>query len=183
MGAVTYASFITLRGLWATPMLMGRHGYTLVQSGHVLLAASVAALLGPPAFGLLKVGGRARRLWIIGCVVFCAAGFAALALSSQALLDVGLTISFGFLTGYFVLQYADVRASYSENVVGRALAVFNTAAFLGVAVLQWMTGFAASMAAERNADLLTAVFAVIAAFLAAALLMFLVLPWPHQAQR
>jgi len=29
---VCYASFITLRGLWLGPMLIERHGYTLVQA-------------------------------------------------------------------------------------------------------------------------------------------------------
>jgi MFS family permease len=178
LGAVAYASFITLRGLWAVPTLAERHGYTLVESGHVMLAASVATLLGPPVFGLLAVGDRARRAWIIGCTVVYASVFVALALSAPAAVDVLLTVLLGFLSGYFVLQYADVRAAYPEQVAGRAMAVFNTAVFSGVALMQWITGAAASIAGQHGTDPFVAAFATVSGLLAMAALGFLVLPWP-----
>jgi MFS family permease len=62
LAAVSYASFITLRGLWIVPLLADRHGYGLVQNGHVVLAASFATLFGPPLFGFLRLSDRARRL-------------------------------------------------------------------------------------------------------------------------
>jgi predicted MFS family arabinose efflux permease len=37
LGAVTYAAFMTLRGLWLGPLLLERFGYSLVQSGNVAL--------------------------------------------------------------------------------------------------------------------------------------------------
>jgi DNA-binding transcriptional ArsR family regulator len=40
---------------------------------------------------------------------------------------VGVVVVMGVLAGYFVLQYADVRAAYADAVVGRALSVFNMA--------------------------------------------------------
>ncbi|HWM48748.1 MAG TPA: MFS transporter [Xanthobacteraceae bacterium] len=183
LGLVTYASFITLRGLWAVPMLVERHGYTLVQSGHVVLAASVATLLGPPAFGLIDVGPRPRRFLIVGCTLAYAAAFVMLAVSSHALVDVGLVVLLGFLTGYFVLQYADVRAAYSGEVAGRAFAVFNTAVFLGVAVMQWLTGLVVSASAAEGADSLMLAFLTIAALLVAATLAFVLLPWPRGARK
>jgi predicted MFS family arabinose efflux permease len=146
LAAAAYASFITLRGLWAAPTLAERHGFTLVESGHVMLAASVAALLGPPVFGLLALGDRARRAWIVGCTAVYAGIFAVLALSAPAAVDVVLTVLLGLLSGYFVLQYADVRAAYPKQVAGRALAVFNAAVLSGVAMMQWITGMAASAA-------------------------------------
>src|SRR5919197_2096762 len=145
LGLAAYASFITLRGLWAVPMLVDRHGFSVVQSGHVVLATSVAALIGPPLFGLLKAGDRARRFWIIGSTLAYAGLFVVLTLAApSAAVDIATTILLGVLSGYFILQYADVRAAYAEDVAGRAFAVFNTAVFLGVALMQWLTGLAAS---------------------------------------
>ena len=54
------------------------------------------------------------------------------------------------LSGYMVLQYADVRAAYSVSMTGRALALFTMAMFLGVALMQWLTGAAGS--ASRGSD-------------------------------
>jgi predicted MFS family arabinose efflux permease len=179
LGAVTYASFITLRGLWLAPLFVDRHGYTLVQSGHVVLAASIATLFGPPMFGRLDPGGYARRNWIVGCTVAFACLFAVLAFGAPTTIDVGVAIFVGFLAGYMVLQYTDVRAAYSSKVAGRALAVFNMAMFLGVALMQWVCGLSASIAKAHNADPFVAVFVTIAALLVVGTLASVLLPWPN----
>jgi hypothetical protein len=38
----------------------------------------------------------------------------------------------GLVSGYIVLQYADVRSAYPAAMTGRAMAVFTMAMFLGV---------------------------------------------------
>jgi len=173
-----------LRGLWAVPMLVDRHGFSVVQSGHVVLAMSVAALIGPPLFGLLKVGDRARRLWIIGSTLAYAGLFVVLALAApSATADIATTILLGLLSGYFILQYADVRAAYPGDVAGRAFAVFNTAVFLGVALMQWLTGLVASVATSHGADPFVTAFATIATLLVAATVAFVALPWPPGMRR
>lgn len=159
-------------------MLMSRHDFTLVESGHVMLAVSIATILAPPLFGLLAVSDRARRFWIIGMAIVYVAVFLMLAFTAQAMIDIALAILAGILTGFTVLQYADVRAAYSEAIAGRALAVFTMAVFLGVALMQWLTGLAASLATAQSADPLTAAFLVIAGLLAAATAAFILLPWP-----
>jgi len=179
LGAAAYSAFISLRGLWAVPMLMDRHGFTLIESGHVMLAVSVATILGPPLFGLLAVTDRMRRFWIIGTAILYVLVFLALALSGQAIIDVSLAILAGILTGFIVLQYADVRAAYSDKVAGRALAVFTMAVFLGVALMQWLTGLAASLATANSIDPLLTAFLVIAGLLATATAGFAFLPWPR----
>ena len=184
LGLAAYASFITLRGLWAVPTLVDRHGFSVVQSGHVVLAMSVAALIGPPLFGLLKVGDRARRLWIIGSTLAYAGLFVVLALAApSATADIATTILLGLLSGYFILQYADVRAAYPGDVAGRAFAVFNTAVFLGVALMQWLTGLVASVATSHGADPFVTAFATIATLLVAATVAFVALPWPPGMRR
>lgn len=82
------------------------------------------------------------------------------------------------LSGYMVLQYADVRSAYPAAMTGRAMAVFTMALFMGVAMMQWVTGVAASVAAQRGTDPYVAVMLTIAGLLAAGLLAFRVLPAP-----
>jgi predicted MFS family arabinose efflux permease len=178
LGAVTYASFITLRGLWLGPLLIDRYGFSLLQSGNVALAVSVVALFGPPVFGKFDPKGPHRRRWIVGFTFGMAAMFALLAFAQHPLAGVAASLAIAFLTGFIVWQYADVRLAYPEALTGRAMAVFTMAMFLGIALMQWLTGAAASMAHVLRADPFTAVLMAVAALLAAGALAFAWLPAP-----
>jgi len=178
LGAVTYASFITLRGLWLGPLLIERYGFSLLQSGNVALAVSIVSLLGPPVFGRLDPQPSRRRRWILGFTFAMAGMFALLAFAHDRLAGVAASLVIGFLTGFIVWQYADVRRAYPETLTGRALAVFTMAMFLGIALMQWITGAVASLAHARHADAFTAVLLAIAAMLALGALAFALLPAP-----
>ena len=179
LGAVTYAALISLRGLWLGPMLIERHGFSLVQSGNVALALSVVALAGPMLFGRIDPGPATRRRWIVACTLLMALLFTAMAVLHAAWLDMACMLLIGLLSGYLILQYADVRAAYPADLTGRAMAVFTMAMFLGVAAMQWFTGLVASLAkAQAMADPFVAVMASIAALLALAALGFRLLPQP-----
>ena len=173
---VCYASFITLRGLWLGPMMIERHGFTLVQSGTVALTVSLVSLLSPSVFGRLDPGAGQRRRWLIGCTAISATMFAALALSRHAVADIALTLGIGLLSGYMVLQYAQVRSAYPERIVGRALALFTMSMFLGVAVMQWSTGLIASIAKSQGIEIFTPVLLTISALLVIGALAFAWLP-------
>lgn len=177
----TYASFLSLRGLWMGPLLIDRYGFSLVQTGHVALAISVLGMLGPPLFGRLDPGDRNRRRWIIGYTLACAAIFGLMALPLGAPLEVALALAIGIVSGYMVLQYADVRAAYPPHMTGRAMAVFTMAMFLGVALMQWLTGLAASAAASLQVETYSAVFGAIGAFLLLGTALFRFLPGPPRA--
>ena len=178
LAGVGYASFIALRGLWLGPMLMQRHGFSLVQSGNVALVMSLASLLGPPLFGRFDPGPAQRRRWIVGFTLLLSALFASFAFTHSSVIDVLVPIVIGALSGFLVLQYADVRAAYPPAITGRAMAVFTMAMFLGVAAMQWLTGLVASLAAAQGAEPFTAVLASIAVLLAAGALAFTLLPGP-----
>ncbi|RYF18932.1 MAG: MFS transporter [Comamonadaceae bacterium] len=175
----TYASFLALRGLWLGPLLIDRYGFSLVQSGHVAFALSVLGMIAPPLFGRLDPGdARRRRRWITGYTLGCAAIFGTMALPLGAVPEVALSLSIGLVSGYMVMQYADVRASYPALMTGRAMAVFTMAMFLGVALMQWLTGLAASAAAVLGVETYTAVFAAIAFFLVLGTCFYRFLPGP-----
>lgn len=177
----TYASFLSLRGLWLGPLLIDRYGFSLVQTGNVALAVSVLGMLGPPLFGRLDPGDRTRRLWITGFTLACAAIFAAMALPVGATAEVVLALVIGIVSGYMVMQYADVRATYPAHLTGRAMAVFTMAMFLGVALMQWLTGLAASAAPALGIETYTAVFGAIAALLVLGTACYRLLPGPRTA--
>ncbi|MDM0013967.1 MFS transporter [Variovorax sp. J22P168] len=178
LGAVTYAAFISLRGLWLGPLLIDRHGFSLVQSGNVALIVSLISLVGPPLFGRLDRDGPVRRRRIIGCSLLYAALFAAIAVFTEAWVDVAGMVLIGLLAGFIVWQYADVRTAYPVALTGRAMAVFTMAMFLGVALMQWVTGVAASVGVAHGVEAYRAVLATIAALLVAATLAFAWLPGP-----
>ena len=172
---VCYASFISLRGLWLGPLLVERHGFSLVQSGNVALAVSAISLLSPALFGRFDPGDGRRRGWLIGWTLVTAGLFVALAWSRLTVLDVAIMVIVGSLSGFNVLQYAEVRAAYPSRIVGRALALFTMSMFLGVAVMQWFTGLVASIAKAHGVDPYAAVLLTIAAMLASGALAYAVL--------
>ena len=200
---VTYASFISLRGLWLGPLLIERHGFSLVQSGNVAIAVSVVGMFGPVLFGRFDPGasrrrwivgftltvaavfgmmafdpGAARRRWIVGFTLAVAAVFGVMAFNPGAALDVAGLVAVGVLSGYIVLQYADVKAAYPAAMTGRAMAVLTMAMFLGVAVMQWFTGAVASAASAHGADPFVSVLLTIAGLLVAGACAFVGLPKP-----
>lgn len=181
LAVFTYAAFLSLRGLWLGPLLIERHGFSLVASGHVALAVSVSVIgmFGPPIFGRLDPGPTSRRRWIIACTLLCAGLFALMAIVVHPALDVALALAIGLLSGYIVLQYSDVRGAYPAAMTGRAMAVFTMAMFLGVALMQWFTGLVASAAQARGIDTFAAVLGTIASLLVLGAALFRALPQPH----
>jgi MFS family permease len=174
----TYASFLSLRGLWLGPLLIERHHFTLVETGNVALVLSVLGMFGPPLFGRFDPGDARRRRWITGFTLGCAGVFALMAWGLGAAGDVMLALMIGLSSGYMVMQYADVRAAYPTAMTGRAMALFTMAMFMGVALMQALTGVTASAAASHHVETYTAVMGAIAGFLALGALLFRVLPQP-----
>ena len=180
LALMTYASMLSLRGLWLGPLLIDRHGYTLVASGHVATAMSLVSLFSPAFFGRIDPGPGTRRRWLTGFTVLMAALFAAMGVWQLAWLDVAGPLAVGVLSGYIVLQYADVRSSYPATMTGRAMSVFTMALFLGVALMQWITGVAASTAKAQGAEPYAVVMFTIAGMLALGAAAFRWLPAPRQ---
>ena len=102
--------------------------------------------------------------------------FATMALVNNATATVVLMVVTGLLSGYSILQYADVRSSYPAELTGRALSLYTMAMFLGVAFMQSLTGAVAAWAASAGLELYRAVLLTIAAWLSLASLAFRLLP-------
>ncbi len=176
----TYASFLSLRGLWLGPLLIERHHLSLVETGNVALAVSVLGMLGPPLFGRLDPGNLRRRRWLTGYTLGCAGIFGFIAWGLGARADVVFSLLIGIVSGYMVMQYADVRAAYPAAMTGRAMALFTMAMFMGVALMQALTGAIASAAGLLNIETYTAVMGTIAVLLALGAFLFRMLPQPRE---
>jgi len=173
---VSYAAFITLRGLWLGPVLHDRHGLSLVNAGNVALVMTLAGIVSPVLFGRLDPGDARRGRWLMACALVAAAMFALMACTHSLALDIGLPIVYGLLSGYSVLQYSYTRAAYPAAMTGRALSLLNMAIFLGVSLMQWTTGVAASWAGAHGVEAYRAVFLTITAMLVAGSTAFWLLP-------
>lgn len=176
LGMSCYAAFLSLRGLWIGPLLMDRHGFGLVSSGHVALVVSLISLFTPAVFGRMDPGVAKRRQWLANLTLLMAAFFVTLALWHSARANVATLIAMSLLSGYGLLQYADVRASYPNHMTGRALSLFTMAMFLGVALMQWFTGVVAAWAQGQGWETYTAVCLTIALWLTAASCAYRLLP-------
>ena len=166
LSIVALASYMSLRGLWLGPLLVERHGMSLIQSGNVALAVSVTGIASGPIIGWLDPGPARRVRWIFVFALTVSSLFAAIAVGVGKWADIAAPIAIGLLSGYTVLQQANVRSIYPEQMMGRALAGFTMVMFLGIAVMQWLTGLAASAAAALGIDPFAAVFGCIAVALA-----------------
>ena len=174
--AVAYAGFITLRGLWLGPLLVERHGFSLIQSGNVALAMTLASMASPALFGRIDPGGARRVRWLLGFAVLAALMVGTMGLVHLAWADVALAIAYGLLSGYGVLQYGYVRDAYPAHLRGRALSLFTMAMFLGISLMQWASGLAASLAPRAGVEPFSAALLTMSALLLAGAVAFWRLP-------
>ncbi|TSH95846.1 MFS transporter [Verticiella sediminum] len=178
LGSLVYAAFLTVRGLWLGPMLIEREGYTLVQSGNVALVMSLVALFSPPLFGRLDPGPLRRPRWLIAGTLALAALFLVLGWARGAVISAVLPLVIAALSGFAVLQYADVRSAYPPSLTGRAMSVFTMAMFLGIGIMQWVTGLVAAFAQRMGWDIFATVYTFIFGCLAAGAAAYAWLPRP-----
>jgi hypothetical protein len=101
-----------------------------------------------------------------------------MAFNRSAVVDVAMSIIVSAVSGYMVLQYADVKSAYPAHMTGRAMAIFTMAMFMGVAIVQWITGVVGGMAGAAGQEPYAWVLASIAALLVAGLLVFRWVPAP-----
>ncbi len=145
-GMVAYASFITIRGLWLGPLLVERAGFSLLASGNVALGMTLASIGSPALFGRIAPSGRGRQRWLLTMALVAALLVATLGLVQVAWVDVALPVLYGLLSGFTVLQHGYVHESYAPAVRGRALSLLTMAMFLGVALMQSVSGLVAGWA-------------------------------------
>ena len=175
-GMVAYASFITIRGLWLGPLLVERAGFSLLASGNVALGMTLASIGSPALFGRIAPSGRGRQRWLLTMALVAALLVATLGLVQVAWVDVALPVLYGLLSGFTVLQHGYVHESYAPAVRGRALSLLTMAMFLGVALMQSVSGLVAGWAPALGLEPFSAALLSMSALLLAGAAAFWRLP-------
>jgi predicted MFS family arabinose efflux permease len=139
---VSYATVLTVVGLWGGPYLADVHGLDGVARGNVLLAMNVAVLAGVSLYGQLDRRAASRKWLIVAGALITAAILALLAVLEkpefwQATV---LLLLFATIGSYVMLNHAHARAILPDHLIGRGLTFQNLAVFLGVAVIQSASG-------------------------------------------
>lgn len=164
-----YPALLTVRGLWAGPYLVDVFELSTVAAGNVLLFMAMAMVIGPSLFG------QAARRWSTGRLITLGALASATVLLALALVGpmtlIGaavLLVAQGLVGCYAVLVYTEARRAFPEALVGRAMTTVNLAVFVGVFVLQGLTGAVLSGFTPGAAIGYGAVFALLAGVVAVA---------------
>ena len=177
IGFVSYGAIITIRGLWVVPMFVERYGLSLLSAGNVALLFSISMILGPAVAGHFDPGDKARPVIITTIALAIAATIGALAIFDgfSLWLDAILCVVLGFLSGFFILIYAEARGSYPPELTGRGLTALNMSFFLGAAVAQSLSGVIAAGAQQAGWNAIDAVLLFLAAALLAGTVCFFTL--------
>ncbi|MBN8982427.1 MAG: MFS transporter [Rhizobiales bacterium] len=183
MGAVGYAAMIAVRGFWIVPLLTKRHGLSLVDSAHVVLLLSVGMTLSPLIYGWVDPGDvRRRRLILVSALTMAIAIFAlGSELSESFPATIIAIVAIGAVSGFTILQYADVRYSFEPQVIGRALSLLNMSVFLGAAIVQMLCGFVSGFAMSLNTDPLSLAFLTLGLTVTGGCIAFALLPSPRRS--
>jgi MFS family permease len=177
IGFVSYGAIITIRGLWIVPMFVERYGLSLLSAGNVALLFSISMILGPAVMGQFDPGDKARSAVITTIALAIVAMIGALAIFDglSLWLDIILCTALGFLSGSFILIYAEARSSYPPELTGRGLTALNMSFFLGAAVAQSLSGVIAAGAQQAGLNAINAVLLFLAAALLAGTVCFFTL--------
>jgi len=176
---VNYGTVLAVIGLWAGPYLNDVHGLKGVERGNFLLALNVSTLVGVMAFSSVERWLNSRKWAIGGGAIISAALLGVLALVPGLGLwpATALLLLFGLTSAHIMLIHAHARAVLPDRVVGRGLTLQNLAVFLGVFVIQSISGlivgdFSAGQATAPE-EAYRAVFGFLAAVTVVALVIYL----------
>ena len=180
---VSYGVVVTLRGLWGGPYLADAFALAPTARGHVLLAMSVALILGTLGYATVERRlDRRREPVIAGTCVTVAALLALAAWPGHSLaLAAALLALVGAAGIHFALVMAQGRRFLPDHLVGRGLTLLNGTAFAGAALVQLGSG-AVIDGARAGGTTNLASFSLLFVFLAA-LLGLTLLPYLRSADR
>jgi len=138
----SYASVITIFGLWGGPYLKDVFGLDGIARGNILLIPVAASIVGYLVIGPLDRRFDTRK-WInvAGASTMIASFLALAALPTLELWQAtALLTVMGFASGYVTMILAHGRTIFPPHLVGRGLTTINIATMGGAATLQFITG-------------------------------------------
>jgi MFS family permease len=178
--AVAYAVLTTTMGLWAGTYLHDVHGLGGVERGNVLIAMAMGQMIG------LVLLGPVDRLLDTRKWVAVGGGLATLSVLVVLAIDpalptpiaIGLLVLLAAASSYGPVVVSHARTHYPEALAGRGASTANMAQLIGCAAMPMITGlipglFPATGQGGYSVAAYSWIFAVIAAFLATGLVVYL----------
>ncbi|MCB1382460.1 MAG: MFS transporter [Notoacmeibacter sp.] len=148
--AVNNAAAAGIRGLWAGPYMADLHGADALAIGHVTLMMAIAMVAGNFIYGPLdRLFGTRKWVAVAGCVIAVSA-IAYLALNPRAGAG-AVTAAFvviGLAGSSYGLMMAHARAFVPAHLTGRGVTLMNFFAIGGTGVMQFVTGWVVTAAAD-----------------------------------
>ena len=178
MAACTIAPFMGTGGLWAGPYLRDVHGLGRDQTSYVLLGMVLMLNLGTLGYGPLDRWFRTRRGVVLAGATTSMLILAALAgLPDPPLwLVVALFLGLGLTSPFYVTLTAHGRSFVPIERAGRLVTTINLSALSAAFGAQWLSGYLVGLTAGSGALGSAAgyrlVFALLAAMLLGALLVY-----------
>ena len=138
MAFLRYGTFVAIQGLWGGPYLIEILGYSPVKAGHILMMASIGAIIGAPLSGRLsdKVF-LSRKKVVLGGMCAYAAGMVFLTGCCPVThehLYYGLFFSLGLFSSCGVVLYSQVKESFDIRMAATAMTAVNFFTMMGGAV-------------------------------------------------
>lgn len=162
---VSFGAVLGVRGLWGGPWLMDVKEMTRIPAGNVLLACTFALVVGPALAGFIVSRIGRLRVFLVGghlaaagCILLFLAGGP---LAFPPWMDAVILTLFGLSISFQILCFALLRSLVRPEEAGRALSAQNIFFFGGAAVLQGLSGLAASAGGIAAALLTFAVALVV----------------------
>lgn len=174
---VNYGTVLSVVGLWAGPYLNDVHGLTGVDRGNVLLVLNVSMLVGVMGYSVVERRLNSRKWTIAGGAIVSVVLLTILATVPRLGLWPAtiLLVLFGIASAYIMLIHAHARAVLPDHLVGRGLTLQNLAVFLGVFVIQAVSGFIVGGFSAPRGLAPEAAYQAVFGFLAAATLVAVII--------
>lgn len=129
---------LALAGLWGVPLLMDVHRLPRAQASLYPSLMLAAFALGCVAFGALSDHLGRRKPVLVAACSLCALSWLALWLLpwSPGWSGWSLFAALGFFGGGFIVTFGAAKEIVPPAIAGMGIAVVNTGAFLGAAIVQ-----------------------------------------------
>jgi sugar phosphate permease len=142
--AGVYGTLVTFVGLWGVPYLTQIYGLPRVEASNLMALAAIGIMTGAPLVGWVSDRWLvSRRLPMVAATLLYVVPWIFLVAPGERV-PVGwlgpICFLLGFASGAVVICFACVREVNNPERVGLSIGFCNLPVFLGLALLQWITG-------------------------------------------
>ncbi len=173
LAMVGYPTLVTIQGAWGGPYLHDVHGLEGIGRGNVLSVMAVSVAAGLLLYGALdRYVDSSKGLVVSGALVVVVMLSILAFVPRLGLWQVATLFALIGLVGpYYVANLALGRSLFADHMVGRGMTVINLGNFIGVAVMQVVTGLIVGVFAAGDGIAPEIAYRLVFAYMAAVTLL------------